>query len=153
MSRMQISHYIGAPRSEVYRALLDPQAIAVWKVPNGMTCRMHAFDARKGGTFRVSLTYRDTSRRGKSAEHTDTYHGYFARLVPDECVVEVVEFETDDPAMLGRMTVTTTLVDKEEGTEISMLYEGLPTGVSLADNEVGTRMALEKLAALVEGRR
>lgn len=153
MSRMQISHYIAAPRSKVYRALLDPQAIAVWKVPNDMTCHVHAFDAREGGSFRVSLTYRDITRSGKSAEHTDTYHGYFARLVPDKCVVEVDEFETDDPAMRGRMTVTTTLVDKDEGTEISMLYEGLPTGVSLADNEVGTRMALEKLAALVEGQR
>ena len=153
MSQMQINHYIEAPRSLVYQTLLDPVAIAVWKVPDGMTCRVHAFDAREGGAFRVSLTYQDTTQRGKSAEHTDTYHGHFTRLVPDECIVEVDEFETDDPAMRGQMKITTTLVDKDGGTEITMFYEGLPPGVSIADNEVGTRMALEKLAALVEARR
>lgn len=153
MSRMQISHYIEAPRSVVYRALLDPAAIAVWKVPTDMTCRVHAFDAREGGTFRVSLTYQDATQRGKSAEHTDTYHGHFARLVTDECVVEVGEFETNDPAMRGQMTITTTLVDKDGGTGITMHYEGLPPGVSIADNEIGTRMALQRLAALVEEKR
>lgn len=152
MSRMQVSHIIKAPRSVVYRALLDPAAIATWKVPTGMTCRVHAFDAREGGAFRVSLTYQDTTQRGKSAEHTDTYHGRFVKLVPDECIVEVDEFETADPAMRGPMTITTILVDTEAGTWISMLYEGLPPGVSMADNETGTRMALEKLAALVEKR-
>lgn len=153
MSRMQVSQHIKAPRSKVYRALLDPEAIAVWKVPAGMTCHVHAFDAREGGSFRVSLTYRDTARRGKSAGHTDTYHGHFVRLVPDERIVEVDEFETNDPALRGPMTLTTTLADKDGGTEVSMLYEGLPAGVSPADNEMGTRMALEKLAALVEERR
>ena len=73
--------------------------------------------------------------------------------MPDECIVEVDEFETDDPAMRGQMKITATLVDKDGGTEITMFYEGLPPGVSIADNEVGTRMALEKLAALVEARR
>ena len=64
MSQMQINHYIEAPRSLVYQTLLDPVAIAVWKVPDGMTCRVHAFDAREGGAFRVSLTYQDTTQRG-----------------------------------------------------------------------------------------
>lgn len=150
MSRMQVSHIIQAPRSAVYRALLDPAAIAVWKVPAGMTCHVHAFEAREGGTFRISLTYEDVTQQGKSAAHTDTYHGRFVKLVPSECVVEVDEFETDDPAMQGQMTLTTTLVDKNGGTEVTMHYDGLPPGVSVADNELGTRMALEQLAAFVE---
>jgi hypothetical protein len=65
-------------------------------------------------------------------------------------VVEVVEFETTDPALRGEMTITTTLVDADGGTDVLVVYEGLPRGVSTADNETGTRMALAKLAALVE---
>ncbi len=152
MARMRISYHIRAPRAEIYRALLDPDAITAWRVPAGMTCRVHSFDAREGGTFRISLTYKDTSQRGKSIENTDTYHGYFAKLVPNERVVEVDEFETNDPAMQGQMTITTALVDEEGGTQVTMTYEGLPAGVSPADNELGTRMALEKLAAFVEAR-
>lgn len=152
MSGMQVSHFIRAPRSAVYRALLDSAAVAQWKVPAGMTCRVHAFDAREGGAFRISLTYEDAGRRGKSAAHTDTYHGRFVKLVPDECVVEVDEFETDDPAMRGQMTLTTSLVDRDGGTEVTMRYDRLPPGVSVADNEVGTRMAFKQLAAFVESR-
>lgn len=54
--------------------------------------------------------------------------------------------------MRGQMTITTTLADKDGGTGITMFYEGIPPGVSIADNEVGTRMALQKLAAFVEAR-
>jgi uncharacterized protein YndB with AHSA1/START domain len=53
----RIRRRIKAPRASVYRALIDPAAIAQWRVPDGMTCQVHAFDAREGGTLRVSLTY------------------------------------------------------------------------------------------------
>ena len=58
-----------------------------------MASRIHVFDAREGGAFRISLTYEEPGQAGKSVAHTDTYHGYFAQLVPDERVVEVLEFE------------------------------------------------------------
>jgi uncharacterized protein YndB with AHSA1/START domain len=150
MSSMRINQHINAPRERVYRALLDPRAVATWKVPTGMTCHVHAFDAREGGSFRISLTYNLSAGRGKTTARTDTYHGHFAKLVPNERVVEVDEFETEDPAMRGEMTVTTTLIDANGGTEVSIVYEGLPRGVSATDNETGTRMALAKLAAFVE---
>ena len=76
--------------------------------------------------------------------------GHFAELVPDERVVEVVEFETTDPALRGEMTITTTLADADGGTEVLAVHEGLPPGLSSADNEAGWREALERLAALVE---
>ncbi len=60
---------------------------------------MHEFEAREGGSFRVSLTCDAPTGTGKSAEPTDTHHGHFAKLVPDEQVVEVVEFETADPGL------------------------------------------------------
>jgi hypothetical protein len=65
----------------------------------------------------------------------------------------VVEFETTDPALRGQMTITTTLLDADGGTDVFVAYEGLPHGVSAADNETGTRMALSKLAAFVEAGR
>jgi uncharacterized protein YndB with AHSA1/START domain len=150
MNSTRISRHINAPRATIYRALLDAHAIAKWKVPAGMTCRVHFFDAREGGSFRISLTYDERSATGKTTPHTDTYRGYFVKLVPDEQVVEVDEFETEDPALRGKMRITITLADSEGGTDVVGLHEGLPPGVSPADNETGWRMALAKLAALVE---
>ena len=116
-----------------------------------MTAHVHSFEAREGGSFRVSLTYLDSSNPGKTTAHTDTYHGRFVRLVPDELVVEVEEFETTDPNMKGEMTSTITLTDAADGgTDLVAVHDGLPPGVALADNETGWRMALAKLAALAE---
>jgi hypothetical protein len=72
------------------------------------------------------------------------------RLVPDTQVVQSVEFETDDPAMQGEMTITYTLADAGSGTELVGVHENLPPGVPPADNELGWRMSIDKLARLVE---
>ncbi len=141
---------MSAPRSIVYRALLDAGAIAKWRVPAGMSSRVHEFDAREGGSFRISLTYGALTETGKSAPHTDTYHGRFVKLVPDEQVVEVFEFETADPELRGQMTMTTTLTEAAGGTDVLVVHEGIPDKVPVADNETGTRMALANLAKLVE---
>jgi len=148
----RITRHIRAPRAAVYRALLDPHAVARWKVPDGMTCVVHEYDAREGGSIRVSLGYDRPTGTGKTDPHTDTYHGRFVTLVPDERVVEVDEFETADPSLRGAMTITITLAESAGGTELLAVHEGLPPGVSAADNETGWRMALAKLAALVETR-
>jgi uncharacterized protein YndB with AHSA1/START domain len=150
VSATHIACHINAPRAAVYRALLDARSIATWRVPTGMTSHVHEFDAREGGLFRISLTYDAPTGTGKTTTHTDTYHGRFVKLVTNEQVVEVDEFETTDPTMLGEMTITTTLADADGGTDVLVVYEGLPGGVSATDNETGTRMALAKLAALVE---
>jgi uncharacterized protein YndB with AHSA1/START domain len=146
----QVSCQVSAPRSAVYRALLDAGAIAKWRVPAGMSSRVHEFDAREGGSFRVSLTYDVPTDTGKSALHTDTYHGHFVKLVPNEQVVEVFEFETADPELRGQMTMTTTLTEAVGGTDVLVVHEGIPDKVPVADNETGTRMALANLAKLVE---
>ena len=146
-----VSRHIRAPRSVVYRALLDADAIAQWRVPEGMSSEVHEFDPREGGRFLVSLTYDAPDPAGKTGAHTDTYHGGFVTLVPDEKVVEVAEFETDDPAMRGAMTMTTTLTDAGDGTDVVIVHDGIPVGVLPSDNETGTRMALDNLARLVEG--
>jgi uncharacterized protein YndB with AHSA1/START domain len=150
MSSTRVSCHVNAPRASVYRALLDANAVATWKVPTGMTSHVHAFDAREGGSFRISLTYDDPTGTGKTTARTDTYHGRFVKLVTNEQVVEVVEFETTDPALHGEMTITITLADAHGGTDVLAVHDGLPSGVPTADNEAGWREALAKLAALVE---
>jgi uncharacterized protein YndB with AHSA1/START domain len=116
-----------------------------------MTAAVHTFDAREGGAFRVSLTYLDPRRAGKSGGHTDTYQGRFTRLVPNELVVEEIEFDTDDEALRGTMTVTTTLTEAGGATDVVVVHEGLPDGIPREDNELGTRMSLDNLARLAEG--
>jgi uncharacterized protein YndB with AHSA1/START domain len=152
MTSTQISFHVNAPRPAVYRALVDAHAVQAWMVPDGMTCEIHQFDAREGGGFRVSLTYDAPTGTGKTTAHTDTYHGRFVTLVPDERVVRVVEFETADPGLAGEMTISITLADTDGGTEIVAVHDNLPPGLSPADNETGWRMSLAKLAALVEQR-
>ncbi|MEU6166847.1 SRPBCC family protein [Streptomyces tanashiensis] len=152
MYTTRVSRHIDAPASVVYRSLLDPDAVARWRVPYGLTCEVHAFEAREGGAFRVSLRYESSEGAGKSGVRTDTYHGTFLELVPYERVVESIEFETPDPLLHGTMILTTTLTEIRGGTEVRVVHEGVPDAVPPADNEAGTRMALDRLAALTEGR-
>ena len=141
---------MNAPRAAVYRALLDPDAVSTWMVPNGMTSRIHTFDAREGGAFRISLTYQAPTTAGKTSAQTDTYHGRFVTLVPSERVVEVVQFETSNRALQGEMTITFDLVDADGGTDVVAVHDNLPPGLAPSDNTLGWSMSLAKLAALVE---
>src|SRR3569623_130590 len=152
MRSTQISRHIKAPRASVYRALLDAEAVATWMVPTGMTSRVHEFDPQEGGYFRISLTYDAPTLAGKTTAQTDTYHGRFVKLVTNKQVVETVEFETADPALRGEMRITISRTNADGGTAGLAVHDALPPGVPLADNEVGWRSSLDKLAALVEGR-
>jgi uncharacterized protein YndB with AHSA1/START domain len=149
----RVQRTIAAPRAAVYAALLEPTAVQQWMVPDGMTSVVHEFDARAGGRFRISLTYDEGSGGvGKTSGSTDSYAGTFVRLVPGVEVVQAIEFDSDDPTMLGEMTVSYRLSDGPEGatTVVDATHEGVPDGVSAEDNETGWRMSLDKLAALVE---
>ena len=146
-----LHQHIHAPRHQVYQALLDPAAVQRWMVPDGMTSEVHSFDAHEGGHFRISLTYDAPTGTGKTSTQTDTHHGQFVTLVPDERVVQAVEFETDDPAMHGEMLITYSLADAPDGgTDLHATHEHLPPGVSPEDNATGWSMSLGKLARLVE---
>lgn len=150
MTTTRLHCHIKAPRAQVYRALIDPQAVATWMVPDGMTSHIHTFEAWVGGAFRISLTYTAPTDTGKTSAQTDTYHGHFVKLVPDEQVVEMMEFETADPTMQGAMTVTFTLTAAAGGTDLLAVHDNVPPGIAPADNELGWQMSLAKLAALVE---
>ncbi|MFE3226927.1 SRPBCC domain-containing protein [Nocardia sp. NPDC059228] len=150
MPSTRVEKFVGAPRPNVFRALLDAHSVRTWMVPDGMTSRIHEFDARVGGRIRISLTYDLHTRAGKTAPHTDTFHGVFARVVPDREVVQTLEFETDDPDLRGEMTVTYTLDDVPGGTRVTAYHENLPPGLSPDENEIGFRAALAKLAEHAE---
>jgi uncharacterized protein YndB with AHSA1/START domain len=147
VSALRIGAVLRVPRAAVYRALTDPALIARWRFPDGMTSVVEPQD---DGGFRVTLTYETADAQGKTTSRSDTYRGRFTRLVPDELVVEVDEFETADPRFAGEMTMTITLAEHDGSTELSAVHEGVPPGVVPEDNELGWRMALDRLAALVE---
>ena len=138
-----------ASPAAVYAALLDPDAVARWRVPAGMTAEVHTFDPREGGRFQVSLSYDAPDESGKTAGHTDTYSGRFLQLLPDRQVIEEIEFSSPDPSLAGVMTFTTELREANGGCQVTVVHEGVPDAVDPADNEAGTRMALANLAALV----
>lgn len=145
----QASQIINAPREAVYRAFLNPEALASWLAPDTMTGHIETFDPHEGGKFRMSLTYLDDSR-GKTSENTDTFEGTFAELVPNEKIVWVTEFESDQPDLAGEMKIIWTLADADRGTEVTVLFEDIPKGISLEDNETGSKQSLRKLSAYVE---
>ena len=116
-----------------------------------MTAKMHEFDLRPGGRYRMSLTYADPKGApGKTTADTDTFEGRFVELVPDERVVEAIVFEAAEAKFGGVMTLTSSLADAEGGTLVTMEHRNLPAGVRPEDNELGTTMSLRKLAALLE---
>ena len=90
---------------------------------------------------------------GKTTAQTDEFRGHFTRLVRDREVVQAVEFETDDPSLQGTMTITYTLLEAGDGTDLVGTHEGLPDGVDPEQNEIGWRMSLDTLAAILEHRR
>jgi uncharacterized protein YndB with AHSA1/START domain len=151
MYEQRANQLVRAPRSAVYAALIDPRAVETWRAPDDMSARVDEWEPVEGGRFRVSLSYHDEGRTGKTEGITDTYAGEFTRLVPDEQVQERLAFETVDPHLAGEMTMTWTLREVEEGTEVDLLHQGLPDAVDPDDNATGTRMALTKLARYVEG--
>jgi len=148
----RVSRIIRAPRKAVYQAFLDRDAVASWLPPETMTGHVHTFEPREGGKFRMSLTYQDPkhSPGGKTSEDTDTFQGRFFELVPDEKIVWVVEFESQDPGFAGEMRITFSLADADGGAEVVVLCEDVPNGVRPEDNEMGCRSSLQKLAALIE---
>ncbi|SOD97516.1 SRPBCC domain-containing protein [Blastococcus haudaquaticus] len=146
MSTTRVSARLRAPRAAVYRALTDPALLARWRFPDGMTS---VVEPQEHGAFRVTLRYDAPDAQGKTTAHSDAYTARFTRLVRDELVVEVDEFDTTDPALAGPMTLTVTLRDHDGGTELLAVHEGVPAAIAPEDNALGWRMALDRLAALL----
>ena len=145
------SRLIRTTAATIYQAFVNPEAMAAWRPPEGMTMRIDDFDPREGGKFRLVLEYAgETHAPGKSGGRADIVHGRFGKVVPDRRIIEHVEFESDDPAFAGTMKVTTTMNTVEGGTEVTIRCDDVPQGISEADHVAGIASSLEKLARFVE---
>src|SRR6476646_10083483 len=92
------SRMIDAPPNRVFDALVDPQALSVWLPPSGMTGKFEHFDARAGGSYRMTLTYAHSpAHGGKFTSDSDVIEGRFIEIVPGVRIVQAVGFESDDP--------------------------------------------------------
>lgn len=151
-ARTRTSRVIDAPREAVYRAFTDPVALVAWQVPGEMTAKVHAFDARVGGGYRMSLFYPASGQetRGKTSEREDRYTARFVDLTPPARIVQAITFDSQDPAFSGEMTLVVTLEEANGATEVTMAFENIPAGIRPEDNDAGTRSSLAKLAHHVE---
>ena len=143
---------IRARPEQLYAAFMDPAALVAWLPPAGMTGRMHAFDARVGGGYRMSLFYPpdEHTLRGKTSDKEDLVDVRFVELAPPRRIVEAVRFVTADPAFLDEMTLTATFDEVPGGTAVTLEFTNLPPGLRPADNEAGARQSLEQLARRFE---
>ncbi|RAK60035.1 ATPase [Phenylobacterium hankyongense] len=152
MADVRTSQVIKASPEALYRAFMDPAVLVEWLPPAQMTGVIHAFDARVGGGYRMSLYYPPDERtfRGKTAEREDRVDVRFVDLVPPRRIVEAVTFDSPDPAFAGEMTLVVTFDDAPGGTEVSFVASNLPPGVRPQDHDDGARLSLAQLARRFE---
>jgi uncharacterized protein YndB with AHSA1/START domain len=145
-----VSRVVAATPDRIYAALVDQDALTKWLPPAGMTGRIEAFDARPGGSYRMSITYENSSLSGKSGGASDVIDGQFVELTPNVRVVQSVVFDSHDPAFAGTMTMTWDLRATDGGTEVVIRADDVPEGISADDHETGMNASLENLARFVQ---
>ncbi len=138
---VRLHRVVTAPPERVYRAFIDPGAMAKWLPPHGFTGVVHEMDARVGGGYRMSFTNFTTGT-------THSFGGKYVELVPNELLRYTDRF--DDPAMPGEMKVTIKLRAVSCGTELDIVQEGIPAQIPLDGCYVGWQQSLSMLTALVE---
>jgi uncharacterized protein YndB with AHSA1/START domain len=138
---IKLHRVLRAPADKVYRAFLDPDAMAKWLPPNGFTCKVHHIEAKVGGTYKMSFTNFTT---GKS----HSFGGTYVELEPHERIRYTDKF--DDPNLTGEMQTTITLKEISCGTEAAIVQEGLPAAIPAEACYLGWQESLISLAKLVE---
>lgn len=145
------SRVMAAAPDRVYDALTDPDALTAWLPPAGMSGTFARFDLRPGGSYRLVLTYADDAGApGKATDGTDVVEARFVEIVPGRRVVQAVDFESDDPAFHGTMTMTWEVLPVGGGARVDITAAGVPTGISAEDHAAGLASSLANLAAYVE---
>jgi uncharacterized protein YndB with AHSA1/START domain len=125
----------------IYRAFLNPDAMAKWLPPNGFTGRVHQLDAKVGGTYKMSFTNLTTGQ-------SHSFGGEYLELVPNERIRHTDKF--DDPNLPGVMQVTVSIKKVKVGTELNVLQEGIPDVIPVEACYLGWQESLALLAMLVE---
>jgi uncharacterized protein YndB with AHSA1/START domain len=138
---VRLYRVLTAKPEKIYRAFLDPAAMAKWLPPNGYTCNVHHMDAKVGGTYKMSFTNFTTQK-------SMSFGGEFRELVENERLRYTDNF--DDPNLSGEIQVTVSLKEVSLGTEMTIVQEGLPTVIPLEACYVGWQQSLNNLARLVE---
>lgn len=135
-------HRVLATKPEkVYRAFIDADALAKWLPPNGFTCTVHQFDAKVGGTFKMSF-------RNFTTGASHSFGGEYVELVPHERLRYTDRF--DDPNLPGLIQVTVILKNVSVGTELNIVQEGVPDVIPPEACYLGWQDSLRNLAQLVE---
>lgn len=138
---VRLHRVLTAKPEKVYRAFLEPEAMARWLPPNGYTGKVHHLDASVGGTYKMSFTNFATGE-------SHSFGGEYRELVPQERLRYTDRF--DDPNLPGEIQVTVTLKKVSVGTELSIVQEGLPDTIPLEMCYLGWQESLQNLAKLVE---
>jgi uncharacterized protein YndB with AHSA1/START domain len=130
-----------APAERVYRAFLDPDAMAKWLPPHGFTGKVHAIDARVGGGYRMSFTHFGTGK-------VESFGGRYTELVEDQRIAYNDRF--DDPGLAGEMQVVVELETGVAGTTLRIVQSGIPDAIPTDFCYLGWQESLAQLARLVE---
>ena len=130
-----------APPERLYRAFLDPDAMAKWLPPHGFTGRVLSMDARVGGSYRMQFT-------NFSNGQSHAFGGEYLELVPGERIVHTDSF--DDPNLPGEMRTTITFRPVLVGTEVTAVQEGIPAVIPTEMCYLGWQESLQLLAVLIE---
>lgn len=138
---IKMHRVIRAPAERVYRALLDPQAMAKWLPPDGFTCQVQHLDPKVGGIFRISFTNFATG-------HVHSFGGAYVELKPHEKLRYTNTF--DDPNLPGELMVTILLKQVSCGTEIDVTQENIPELIPVEMCYLGWQDSIRQLANLVE---
>src|SRR5262245_62883063 len=98
---VKLHRVLRATPERVYRAFIDPEAMAKWLPPNGFTGKVHHMDARVGGRYKMSL-------KNFTTGESHSFGGTYVELVPNQRLRYTDLF--DDPNLPGVLvtTVTTT---------------------------------------------
>jgi uncharacterized protein YndB with AHSA1/START domain len=138
---VRLHRVLATAPEKVYRAFLEADAMAKWLPPNGFACTVHNFEARVGGSFRMSF-------RNFTTGHSHSFGGEYRELVPNERLHYTDRF--DDPNLPGEIHVTVTLKKVSVGTELTVVQEGIPDVIPVEACYLGWQQSLENLAKLVE---
>ena len=138
---VRLHRVLRAPAERIYRAFLNPDAMAKWLPPYGFTGNVHHIKAEVGGTYKMSFTNLATG-------HSHSFGGEFLELVPNERIRHTDKF--DDPNLPGQMQTTVSLKNVSVGTELSVVQEGIPSAIPVEECYLGWQESLMLLTQLVE---
>jgi uncharacterized protein YndB with AHSA1/START domain len=138
---IRLHRVLRAPPERIYRAFLDPDAMAKWLPPNGFTGKVHSMDAKVGGTYKMSFT-----NFGSGKSHS--FGGKYVELTPNGLIRYTNKF--DDPNLPGEMQTTITLKKVFCGTELNAIQEGVPEVIPAEACYMGWQESLILLGKLVE---